>query len=59
MIYDRFWFKSDLLADSEIEKDFRKTGRCRATVLPNKVRQRKNSIFLQKNSALTKLINKQ
>ncbi|KAI9563661.1 hypothetical protein GHT06_011125 [Daphnia sinensis] len=50
---------SDLLADSEIEKDLRKTGKCRVTVLPNKVKSRKNSIFLQKNSPFTKTINKQ
>ncbi|KAK4026815.1 hypothetical protein OUZ56_015841 [Daphnia magna] len=50
---------SDLLADSEIEKDFRKTGKCRVTVLPNKIKSRKNSIFLQKNSPFTKTINKQ
>ncbi|XP_046448647.1 glutamate receptor ionotropic, kainate glr-3-like [Daphnia pulex] len=50
---------SDLLADSEIEKDFRRTGFCRATILPEKVKSRQNSLFLQKDSQFTKAINNQ
>ncbi|XP_045031971.1 probable glutamate receptor [Daphnia magna] len=50
---------SHLLADSEIEKDFRKKRICRATILPKCVNVRTNSLFLQKGSRYTTLINKQ
>ena len=42
-----------------MEKDRKKTGKCRCTLLPDKLVVRNNGLFLQKRSRFTKNINMQ
>ncbi|KZS16856.1 Uncharacterized protein APZ42_017465 [Daphnia magna] len=49
---------SNLLADSEIEKDIKRHRVCRTTVLPKVVNDKTNSLFLQKDSPYTATINR-
>ncbi|XP_057378764.1 probable glutamate receptor [Daphnia carinata] len=49
---------SNLLADSEIQKDFKRHRVCRATILPKIVNDRTNCLFLQKDSPYTAAIDR-
>ncbi|EFX76456.1 hypothetical protein DAPPUDRAFT_107033 [Daphnia pulex] len=50
---------SGMLADSEIQEDYRNNKVCRATLLPKVVKSTANSLYLRKDSQYTLALNKE
>lgn len=48
-----------MLADSEIQEDYRNNKVCRATLLPKVVKSTTNSLYLRKNSQYTLAMNRE